>query len=53
MLDPIGAQVIMHRLGISVHAGKKILHAIGAGIADRFGQMPAVLALEGESRPCK
>ena len=46
VLDHIGAQVIAHRIGIPVHAGEEVLHAIGAGIAGRFGQVPAVLALE-------
>ncbi len=46
MLDHIGAQVIAHRIGIPVHAGEEILHAIGTGIAGGFRQMPAVLALE-------
>ena len=46
MLDHIGAQVIAHRIGIPVHAGKEILHAIGAGIAGGFRQVPAVLALK-------
>ena len=46
MLDDIGAQVIAHGVGIPVHAGEEILHAIGAGIAGGFRQVPAVLALE-------
>jgi hypothetical protein len=29
-----------------MHAGKEILHAIRAGIAGRFRQVPAVLALQ-------
>jgi hypothetical protein len=47
MLDHIGAQVIAHRIGLPVHAGEEVLHAIGAGVPCRFCQMPAVLALQG------
>ena len=47
MLDHIGAQVITHRIGIPVHAGEEILHAIGTDIARGLRQMPAVLALQG------
>jgi hypothetical protein len=46
MLAHVGAQVVAHRFGLPVHAGQEVLHAIGAGIADRFGQVPTVLALE-------
>jgi hypothetical protein len=46
MLDHIGAQIVAHRVRIPVHARAEILHAIRAGIASGFGQMPAVLALK-------
>ena len=51
VLDHVGAQIIAHGVGIPVHAGEEVLHAIGAGIAGGFRQMPAVLARERREQP--
>ena len=51
VLDYIGAQIIAHGVGIPVHAGQEILHAIGCHVAGGFRQVPAVLALERREQP--
>ena len=46
VLDDIDTQIVAHRIGIPAHAGQKVLHAVGRGIARRLGKVPTVLALQ-------
>jgi hypothetical protein len=47
MLDDIGLEVIADLLGIPVSSGEEALDAIGRGVADVFGDLPAILAFKG------
>ena len=53
VLDDVGAQIIAHEIGVPAHAGKKVLYAVGRAVAGRFGQLPAVLALDGGQQPAQ
>jgi hypothetical protein len=51
VLVHIGLQVIADRVRIPLHAGEKLLHPVRYGIADRLGELPAVLALNRRQQP--
>jgi hypothetical protein len=52
MLDHVLAQVVTDGVSIPGSRIEESLHAIGGGVAEEFGQVPAILALEcGEQAP--
>src|SRR5215218_11071281 len=51
VLDDVGAQIVAYEIGIPAHAGEEVLHAVGGTVAGRFGQLPAVLALDRGQQP--
>jgi hypothetical protein len=45
MLDDLGAQIVSYSLHVPHCSRKESLHSLGAGLANRLGQLPAILAL--------
>ncbi|MEU8348154.1 hypothetical protein [Streptomyces sp. NPDC048845] len=43
-LSAMYAQVVADVIGLPLRSGKEVLQAVGRGVADLFGQLPAVLA---------
>ncbi len=50
MLGNEGDEIIAHRLDIPVGGIEQALHALRPRLAEMFGELPAVLALDGSSR---
>lgn len=43
----VGLQVIAHSIGVPLGTVQQMLDAVGGGVAGMFGQLPAILALDG------
>jgi hypothetical protein len=50
LFDHVPAQVVSDGIGIPIRRIQEPLHAIGCGLAKQFGQVPAVLALDGRKQ---
>ena len=53
MLVRVAGQVVTDRVGVPVGAGQQVLHTVGGGLAEVFGQLPAVLALGVAEQPAE
>jgi hypothetical protein len=49
VLRHVGEQVVADGVGVPVGSGEQVLHSVGGRIAEVLGQLPAVLALGGDS----
>jgi hypothetical protein len=45
LLDHVGPQVVLDRVGIPAHPAQEVLHPVGRAVARRLGELPTVLAL--------
>ncbi len=50
-LNDVISEVVAHRVGIPARSVEQVLHAVGAGVLCRFGQLLAVFALQGAEQP--
>jgi len=46
MREHVAAQIIAHPVGIPAGGPQETLHALGIGVTDRLGELPAVLAFD-------
>ena len=53
LFDNIGLQVVPHSVGVPPRARQKLLDTIRRAVAGRFGQLPAVLALDRRQQAAK
>ena len=51
VLDHVGPQVVADRVGVPFGPAHQVLDAVGVGVADLLGDLPAVLPLHRAEEP--